>query len=59
MTEPEIIREKTYKYTTEIGQTAKKEWYIKSIKAKDDNVVDLFTNLTEIIKKINEEVNKL
>ena len=48
---------KTYKLSVEIGESAKKEKYIKSIKVRSDDINELADNLAKV-KVLVEEIWK-
>ena len=51
--------EKIYKYKVSIGQTAKREWYIKEITVRDDAIRDMDMALKLAIEKVQEHMKTL
>jgi|TARA_R100001530_G_scaffold2717_1_gene4400 hypothetical protein len=59
MENTEKYQEHTFKYTTEVAQTSKGFWYVKSIKVRDDALKDLDTALGIAVEKSLELLKRL
>ncbi len=51
--------EKTYMYKVSIGQTAKREWYIKEITVREDAIRDMDIALKMAIEKVKAHMETI